>query len=231
MGKKPESIVRFGLFECICYRWRITFMEREMRHILTVIALLLFSGLPAFAQDMDATETKAFVTQAETYFNKVSTVKARFAQANNDGSILGGVFYWWRPSRMRFQYDLPNGDYIVADGLLVHYWDDAVKNYSNAPVGSTLADFLLRKKIKLSGDLQVVSARRPKDNRLILTIGAGEKPGSRRSAHAVPRKPDAAIEMARYGWCGPDHGSDAQQYRDGRETGPQPVPFQAAQRL
>lgn len=141
-----------------------------MRHILTVIALLLFSGLPAFAQDMDATETKAFVTQAETYFNNVSTVKARFAQANNDGSILGGIFYWWRPSRMRFQYDLPNGDYIVSDGLLVHYWDDAVKNYSNAPIGSTLADFLLRKKITLSGDLKAVSARRPKKNRVILTM-------------------------------------------------------------
>jgi outer membrane lipoprotein-sorting protein len=143
-----------------------------------VLTLLLMLALPfaAMAQDLTPAETKAVTAQVEDYFNKVTTVKARFAQANNDGSILGGVFYWWRPSRMRFQYDLPNGDYIVADGLLVHYWDDAVKNYSNAPVGSTLADFLLRKKIKLSGDLQVVSARRPKDNRLILTLVQAKNP-------------------------------------------------------
>ena len=140
-----------------------------MKKLALALFLLLFT-IPAFAQDMNAAETKAFVTQAESYFNKVTTVKARFAQANNDGSILGGTFYWWRPSRMRFQYDLPNGDYIVADGLLVHYWDDAVKNYSNAPIGSTLADFLLRKKIKLSGDLKAISAHRPKANRVILTM-------------------------------------------------------------
>jgi outer membrane lipoprotein-sorting protein len=141
-----------------------------------IFALLLLFVQPVCAQDLSAAETKAATAQVEDYFNKVTTVKARFAQANNDGSILGGVFYWWRPSRMRFQYDLPNGDYIVADGLLVHYWDDAVKNYSNAPVGSTLADFLLRKQIKLSGDLQVVSARRPKDNRLILTLVQAKNP-------------------------------------------------------
>lgn len=141
-----------------------------------VFALLLLLAQPVLAQDLTPAETKAVTAQVEDYFNKVTTVKARFAQANNDGSILGGVFYWWRPSRMRFQYDLPNGDYIVADGLLVHYWDDAVKNYSNAPVGSTLADFLLRKKIKLSGDLQVVSARRPKESRLILTLVQAKNP-------------------------------------------------------
>ncbi len=132
--------------------------------------LLVLWAVPAFAQAAAVMDDKATIAKVESYFNGVTTVRARFTQANQDGTVQGGVFTWWRPGRLRFQYDPPNGDYIVADGLLLHYWDDAVKNYSNTPIGTTLADFLLRKKIKLSGDLKVVSIRRPAKNKLLVTL-------------------------------------------------------------
>lgn len=140
-----------------------------MRSLLAVLAFMAFA-VPAAAQNVSAAESKMLVSKVENYFNAVTTVRAHFAQMNQDGSIQGGVFTWWRPGRLRFQYDPPNGDYIVADGLLVHYWDDGVKNYSNAPIGSTLADFLLRKKITLSGDLKVTSIHRPTPNKLLVTL-------------------------------------------------------------
>jgi outer membrane lipoprotein-sorting protein len=149
---------------------------RSFRLVLLVVAVMLCSVMTGHAQDLTPAQSKQAITQIEKYFNAVTTVRARFAQANQDGTILKGVFTWWRPGRLRFQYDPPNGDYIVSDGLLLHYWDDAVKNYSNAPIGSTLADFLLRKEIKLSGDLKVVSVRRPAPNRLLVTMIQTENP-------------------------------------------------------
>lgn len=139
---------------------------------LIVCFLLFFALLPVVvpAQELSTAEKTTAIAQVESYFNKVTTVRAHFVQANQDGTIQGGIFTWWRPGRLRFQYDPPNGDYIVADGLLLHYWDDGVKNYSNAPIGTTLADFLLRKKIKLSGDLKVVSISRPAKNNLLVTL-------------------------------------------------------------
>lgn len=131
--------------------------------------LCMLAAQPLFAAD-------ATVQKVETYLNGITTMQAHFAQANIDGSVHGGTFYLKRPGRLRFQYDAPKGDYIVADGLLIHYWDNDSKDYSNAPIGSTLADFLLRKNIKLTGELKVTDIMRPTDNKLVLTLVQVENP-------------------------------------------------------
>ena len=56
---------------------------------------------------------------------------------------------------MRLEYDPPLKDFIVADGSFVFYWDGEMRQQSSAPIGSTLADFILRKNIRLSGDVTV----------------------------------------------------------------------------
>ena len=139
---------------------------------------LLFAlmTLPAMAQDLPPADQAALVQQAENYLNNITTLKSRFSLLGSDGVMETGAFYLQRPGRMRFQYDPPHADYIVADGLLIHYWDDGVKNYSNAPIGSTLADFLLKKKIKLSGELKVTSVRKPVDNKLVITLVQAKNP-------------------------------------------------------
>lgn len=124
----------------------------------------------AFNPNFTAGEQEIMLRKIETYLNNISTLESRFTQLNQDGTIDSGKFYLWRPGRLRFEYDAPKSDYIVADGLLIHYWDHGVKNYSNAPIGSTLAEFLLRKKITLSGDLHVVSLRRAQSGKLVLTL-------------------------------------------------------------
>jgi outer membrane lipoprotein-sorting protein len=131
---------------------------------------------PAAAEDMtpvktiDGAERKALLQDVEGYLNSITTMQADFIQTHSDGSRYNGAFYMSRPGRLRFEYAPPNGDYIVADGLLVHYWDSETKNYSNAPIGSTLADFLLRKKISLSGDLTVTNVQQTPDNRVLITL-------------------------------------------------------------
>jgi outer membrane lipoprotein-sorting protein len=67
-----------------------------------------------------------------------------------------GVFYLNRPGKLRFEYDAPVADLVVADGIQLYFYDGELKQTSSAPVGQTLADFLLRKHIKLSGDIRVM---------------------------------------------------------------------------
>ncbi len=98
--------------------------------------------------------------QAEAYFQDLKTVKSRFTQTSPDGSQIRGTFYLNRPGKLRFEYDAPSKDFVVADGLFIYFYDGQVKQQSNAPISQTLADFLLRKDLKLSGDLKVTKIMR-----------------------------------------------------------------------
>lgn len=97
--------------------------------------------------------------QIENYMAGVDTVQARFVQTAPDGTQRMGTFYMDRPGKMRFEYDPPVEDMVVADGVQLYYYDGEIKQTSSAPVGQTLADFILREKIKLSGDVQVVKVQ------------------------------------------------------------------------
>ena len=134
-------------------------------------------------------DSKQDVDQAETYFQQLKTVKSRFIQTNADGSQSRGTFYLNRPGKLRFEYDAPSKDFVVADGFFIYFYDGEMKQQSNAPIGQTLADFLLRKDFKLSGDLKVtrimraggyiqitvIQAKQPKAGELTLAFTDGPK--------------------------------------------------------
>lgn len=118
-----------------------------MRLFIFVVALSLFPAL-AFASPA--------LQQAEAYLKSLSTMQARFLQTAADGSSRAGTFYLDRPGKLRFEYDAPLKDFIVADGLFIYFYDAKLKQQTNAPIGETLADFMLRKNIGLSEDVTVV---------------------------------------------------------------------------
>lgn len=95
------------------------------------------------------------LSAVETYLNGMHSLQSDFQQTNEDGSLAHGTFKLRRPGRMRIDYDAPNRNFIVADGSFVYFWDAEAKEQSNAPIGSTLADFILRPDLKLSGDVTV----------------------------------------------------------------------------
>jgi outer membrane lipoprotein-sorting protein len=120
-----------------------------------ILAALLFAFLlpaTAFAKD-------ARVIKAEEWLASLKTGQARFSQRGSDGTILNGNFYISRPGRLRFEYDPPVADLVVADGTFLYFYDAQQKQASSAPIGTTLADFLLRKNARLSGDLTVTNVR------------------------------------------------------------------------
>lgn len=117
------------------------------------------------------------VQQAGDYLNSLKTMKARFLLTAADGAQQIGTFYLDRPGRLRFQYDPPAKDFIVADGILIYFYDAQLKQQSNAPIGQTLADFLLRKNIKLGGDIKVTRVMRG-GGLLQITVQQAKDPGA-----------------------------------------------------
>ena len=137
---------------------------------LLVGAALLLGG-PAFAADppkpakatakpqLDEQDREA-IRKAETYLNALTTLKARFLQVTDAGHTRQGTFSLKRPGKMRIDYDSPIKDFVVADGKFVYFWDAELKQQQNAPIGSTMADVILRPELKLSGDVTVTEVQR-----------------------------------------------------------------------
>lgn len=142
-------------------------LRRLSRSLLpgALLSAALLASLPAtLAQSAVAApaapvslsaQDQAIVAKVEEYLNDITTLQSKFLQVAPNGRQATGTFYLWRPGRMRLEYDRPLKDFIVADGSFVFYWDGEMRQQSSAPIGSTLADFILRKNIRLSGDVTV----------------------------------------------------------------------------
>lgn len=96
----------------------------------------------------------ADIQKAENYLRNLDTVKAEFIQKAYNGARLSGTFYLDRPGKLRFEYNEVD-DFIVADGVFIYFYDSELKEQTNAPIGHTLADFLLRDDLKLRDDVTV----------------------------------------------------------------------------
>lgn len=127
-----------------------------IRKLLGFIAILTIIPFIANAAEID----KSVVKKAEGYLNTLSTARARFVQTTHGGQQLVGTFYLDRPGKLRFEYDEPVKDFVVADGLFIYFYDSEMGEQSNAPIGQTLADFILRDNLKLSGDVTVTDMKR-----------------------------------------------------------------------
>jgi len=109
------------------------------------------------------------VGQVEAYLNSIGTLEAHFIQTANDGTQKAGTFKLKRPGRLRFEYEGADHDFIVADGTFIHYYDAKLKQDSSALISKSLADFFLRRDLKISGDLKVTDLKR-QDGLLLLTV-------------------------------------------------------------
>lgn len=138
-----------------------------------ILILLCFVASPVFAQD---TVDLKDIEKAEQYLQDLKTAQARFVQTTHNGAQLSGTFYLKRPGKMRFEYDLPVKDFVVADGLFIHYYDAELEEQTNAPIRSTLAHFFLRKNFSLTDDLIVKDARYNDAGLLLMQVVQAKEP-------------------------------------------------------
>lgn len=127
-------------------------MLKMMTMRFTLILLLSLIGYVPFAHaDINVQALK----RAEVYLSGLNKLKAGFKQVNPDGSEATGTFYLNRPGKLRFEYDDPIEDFIVADGTFIFYYDAELDQQTNTLIGQTLADFILREDLDLSNDVDV----------------------------------------------------------------------------
>lgn len=133
-----------------------TFYMYGMRVFYSVLILALLT-IPAWA----ASQKKwgKDIARAEQYLTNLDTAQARFVQTTHDGTQLVGTFYLDRPGKLRFEYDEPIKDFVVADGVFIYFYDAELQEQTNAPIGQTMADFILRENFTLSGDLTVKNVK------------------------------------------------------------------------
>jgi len=125
----------------------------------TVLAVTLMGWAPSgIAQQSLSLADQLLVARVQGYLDGLTTLQARFSQVGTDGSVDQGDFYLQRPGLMRLEYDTEPYLY-VADGRFMYFYDELMESRSNTSIGSTLADFILREDVRLSGSVTVVDVR------------------------------------------------------------------------
>ena len=143
-------------------------------HSDTMKYLLLLSAL---AFSFPSTANDSVLSQAENWFVNLDTAQSRFEQIAYDGTSMRGTFYIDRPGRLRFEYDAPTRDYIVADGFQIHFYDSESDQYSSGPIGATLADFILRDNLSFDDDAITVEDISETDRTTNITLYQSDQEG------------------------------------------------------
>lgn len=100
------------------------------------------------------------IRRIEMYLNGLENASADFIQIDDMGGIMRGIIAIQRPGKMRVDYSPPSKDFIIADGDHVHIWNDDLHEQTNVEQSSSLAEFILRSPVKLTGDVVVTHFRR-----------------------------------------------------------------------
>ncbi|MDE1900175.1 MAG: outer-membrane lipoprotein carrier protein LolA [Alphaproteobacteria bacterium] len=140
----------------------------KKRILIALLAVLAAPASPAFADDSGTAvpaaltpAQKADIVLIQNYLNSLKNVTADFLQVDDAGGMLHGKMAISRPGKMRATYDPPDKDFVIADGDFVHIWNNDLKAQTNVEEGSSLAEFILRDPVKLSGDVTVTKFQTP----------------------------------------------------------------------
>jgi outer membrane lipoprotein-sorting protein len=120
-------------------------------------------GASAWAQIAPAplsAADQALVSQVQTYLNGQTALTANFLQVAADGSTRSGKAWLQRPGKMRFEYDPPDPQLLVAGYGLLVYHDPQLGQTTNIPLGSTPLGILLDQHVVLSGGVTVTKVTR-----------------------------------------------------------------------
>lgn len=81
----------------------------------------------------------------------IDTLRARFVQTAPSGNVTAGTIYLDRPGRLRFDYDAPSAQEIVATNGLVYVHDADLETTDSYPVRTTPLRYLLAEQVTTDG--------------------------------------------------------------------------------
>ena len=120
------------------------------RIALTLLAtLVLFPPLILRAEEIEATCADDFARGVQQHYRDVDNLKATFRQTSETVSIgsrrlsrsnkaLEGKVYLQKPSKMRWEYELPEPSLVVSDGEVMWLYDPAQKEVQRMSVAGGL---------------------------------------------------------------------------------------------
>jgi len=132
-------------------------MLTDLTRRAALAALASLAAAPAFALSAD---DQALVARAVAYLDGLSSVKARFTQADQRGEVAVGTLFLARPGRARFQYDPPSSLLITSDGHTVVVGDSRLKTLQRFPLSQTPLAIFLADHIRLDRGAQVTRVDR-----------------------------------------------------------------------
>lgn len=140
------------------------------------LLLFTFALLASVSVGHATTQNDAYLAKVKSWLSNLDSAKARFEQIDYQGQSMRGTFYIDRPGRLRFEYDEPIKDYIVADGYLIHFYDGVSGQVNSGPIGSTLADFILRDGDGFDNKVTIKSIRERNDM-VNIALSQTDQPG------------------------------------------------------
>lgn len=121
--------------------------------------LILSAAAAALARPADAQSSGQPIPLAElsAYFNGFRTAEADFTQINPDGTLATGRLMIQRPGRVRFEYDPPDRNLVLATGGSVNVFD-ARSNVEPSvyPLNRTPLNLILAERVDLTRARMVV---------------------------------------------------------------------------
>lgn len=153
-------------------------LTKLMPVVVTAVFLSTLAGVPApapAAVPNPGSVAAAQVAEIEVYLTKLKSLRADFVQLEPSGGTSSGNLYYLRPDKMRLDYDKPNPVLIVANGRQVIYHDRKLDQVSHLFTSQTPLAFLLKKKVKLSGDVTVTDVEEL-NGEILLTLVQTDEP-------------------------------------------------------
>lgn len=148
-------------------------MSLRFPYYIFVFAAVFLSPILLYAQEIKPASAEE-VERAETYLQELVTAQARFVQTTHSGTQMVGTFSLKRPGKLRFEYDPPMENFVVADGVFIYFYDAELEEQTNAPIKTTLANFFLRKEFSFNDDLVVKEAKKAGDMLMVTVVQADE---------------------------------------------------------
>ena len=92
------------------------------------------------------------VSEAEDWFNGISTMQANFIQVASDGTTASGVIHLRRPHQMKIVYDLEEPLILLTTRIWIHVDRPNDKTVTSYPISETPLSSLLKKDVRLRSD-------------------------------------------------------------------------------
>lgn len=109
------------------------------------------------------------VKRISAYFNDLQTLRGTFVQTTSDNKRMRGKFFVMKPGRLRFEYNLPSKQLILADGRQLAIQDLDLGTDDRRSLDETLFRILLKKDVDLVRDARILEIQES-DDLIVLQI-------------------------------------------------------------